>query len=74
MTDNSKTKSFVTHSSYMDIYNSLYNNMKNDDQISNVIVSLLLEFKEIMNSKDDKHFIVDNLSKRVDNYKNYLQL
>ena len=48
--------------------------MKNDDQISNVIVSLLLEFKEIMNSKDDKHFIVDNLSKRVDNYKNYLQL
>ena len=43
--------------------------MKNDDQISNVIVSLLLEFKEIMNSKDDKHFIVDNLSKRVDNYK-----
>ena len=31
MIDNSKSKRFVTHSSYIDIFNSLYNSMKNDD-------------------------------------------
>ena len=74
MTDNSMSKSCVTYSSYMDICNSLYNNMKNGDQTSNLIVGLLLEFKEIINSKDDKHLIVENLSKRIDNFKIYLQL
>ena len=69
MTDNSKTKSVVAHSSYMDIYNVLYNNMKNDDQTSNQIVVLLLEFKEIIHSKDDTYLIVDHLSKRVDTCK-----
>ena len=69
MIDNTKSKSVVTHSSYMDICNSLYINIRNDDQTSNLIVSLLLEFKEIINSKDGKHLIVDNLFKRVDNYK-----
>ena len=54
MTNNSKSKRFVTHSSYVDICNSLYNNMKNDEQISNVIIGLLLEFKQIVNSKDEK--------------------
>ena len=63
------SKSCVTYSSYMDICNSLYNNKKNNEQISNLIVSLLLEFKQINNSKDDKYLFLDNLSKRVDNYK-----
>ena len=54
MIDNSISKRCVTHSLYMDIYNSLYNNMKNDEQISNVIIGLLLEFKQIVNSKDEK--------------------
>ena len=31
----------VTHNTYIAICNSLYNNMKNDDQISNLIVDLL---------------------------------
>ena len=48
--------------------------MKNGDQTSNLIVGLLLEFKEIINAKDDKHLIVDNLSKRIANFKIYLQL
>ena len=52
MIDNSKSKNIVTHCLYMNICNSLYNNMKNDDQTSNLIVDLLLEFKEIINSKD----------------------
>ena len=43
--------------------------MKNDDQTSNQIVVLLLEFKEIIQSKDDKYLIVDHSSKRVDTYK-----
>ena len=30
---------------------------------------LLLKFKQIIISKDEKHLILDNLSKRVDNYK-----
>ena len=42
-TVNSKSKRFVTYSSYIDIFNSLYKNMKNNDQISNLIVGLLLE-------------------------------
>ena len=33
MRDNNKSKRFVTHSSCIDISNSLYKNMKNDDQI-----------------------------------------
>ena len=43
--------------------------MKNYDQISNLIVGLSLEFKQIINSKDETHLVLDNLSKRVDNYK-----
>ena len=70
MTDNSISKGCVTHSSYMNICNSWYNNMKNDEQISNIIAGLLLEFKQIINSKDEKRLILDNLSKRVDDYKN----
>ena len=70
MVDNSISKCCVTHSSYMDSCNSLYNNMKNNEKISHLIVGLLVEFKQIINSKDEKHFIVDNLSKIVDNYKN----
>ena len=53
----------------MDIRNSLYINIKNDDQTSNLIVGSFLKFKENINSKDDKHLLVDNLSKRVDDYK-----
>ena len=44
--------------------------MKNDNQTPNLIVSLLLKFKQIINSKDEKHVIPNNLSKRVYNYKN----
>ena len=44
--------------------------MKNDEQISNIIAGLLLEFKQIIHSKDEKRLILDNLSKRVDDYKN----
>ena len=43
--------------------------MRNDGQICNLIVGLLFEFKQIINSKDKKHLILDHLSKRVDNYK-----
>ena len=43
--------------------------MRNDDQISNSIVGLLLELKEVILSKNGKHLIVDNLSKRINNYK-----
>ena len=56
MTDNSTSRSFATHSSYKDICNSLYNNMKNDDKTSNLIVALLLEFIKIINSKNDNTF------------------
>ena len=67
--DNSQLNNRVTYSSYMDICNSLYNNLKKYDQILNIIISLLLEIKEILNSKDDKKLVIDNLFQRVDNYK-----
>ena len=51
-TENIKSKSCVTHSSYMAICNYLYNNMRNNDQISNFIVGLLFELKQIIISKD----------------------
>ena len=43
--------------------------MRNDDQISNLIVGLLLEFKQIIISKDEKYLILENLLKGVDDYK-----
>ena len=53
----------------MDILNYLYNNIENDDQTSNLIVCLLLSFKEKINSEDDKDLIVDNSLEKVDYYK-----
>ena len=37
------------HPSYIVICNNLHNIMKNDNQISNLIVGLLLELKEVIN-------------------------
>ena len=53
----------------MDICNLLFNNTKNVVQLSNAIIGLLLELNQIINSNDDKILIFDNLSQRVDNYK-----
>ena len=53
----------------MDFCKSLFNNMKNDVQLSTTIIGLLLELNEIINSNEDKNLIFDNLSQRVDNYK-----
>ena len=65
-----RLKNRVAHSSYMNICNSLYNNMKNDNKTSNIVVGLLLEVNEIILSNENKQLIYDNLSNRVDNYKN----
>ena len=53
----------------MDICNLLFNNTKNDVQLSNTIIGLLLELNEIINSNDDNDLIFENLAQRVDNYK-----
>ena len=55
ITENIKSKMCVTHSSYITICHSLHNNMSNDDQISNLIMGLLLEFKKRIISKDEKN-------------------
>ena len=47
----------------------LFNNTKNDVQLSNTIIGLLLELNEIINSNNDNNLIFDNLAQRVDNYK-----
>ena len=54
----------------MDIYNLLFHNTKNDVKLLNIIIGLLLELNQIINSNLDKKLIFDNLSQRVDNYKN----
>ena len=54
----------------MNICNLLFNNTKNDVKLSNKIIGLLLELNQIINSNLDKNLIFDNLSQRVDNYKN----
>ena len=56
----------------MDVCNLLFNNTKNDVQLSTTIICLLLELNQIVNSDDDKNSIFDNLSQRVDNYKKLL--
>ena len=66
---NNKSNNCVTHSTHMVIYNSLYNNMNNIDQTSNLIVGLSLELKDDILLKNGKHLIVDTLSQRIDNYK-----
>ena len=53
----------------MAICNSLYNNMKYDNQISNLIVGLLLELKEVVHSIK-KHLIMEHLLARIDNCNN----
>ena len=70
--DNNIVKNNVSHSSFTNIYNFLFNNTKNDFQLSTTIIGLLLKLNKIINSNDDKNLIFDNLSQRVDNYKNYL--
>ena len=69
-TGNNKLNDCFSHSSYRGIYNSLFNNMKNNDKISNLIVGLLLELKDVIHSKNVKRLIIENLSKRIDNYHN----
>ena len=44
--------------------------MKHDDQISNLIVGLLLELKEIVHFEKEKHLLIENLSAKIDNYHN----
>ena len=53
----------------MGICNLLFNNTKNDVQLSNTIIGLLLELNEIINSNDENNLIFDDLAQRVDNYK-----
>ena len=42
------------------MYNSLYMNMKQDDKMSNLIVGLLLELKEVVYSKKETKLIIEN--------------
>ena len=53
----------------MNICNLLFNNTKNYVQLSNTIISLLLELNEIISSNDDNDLIFNILAQRVDNYK-----
>ena len=53
----------------MNICNLLFNNTKNDVQLSNTIIGLLLELNEIINSNDDNDLIFNILAQRGDNYK-----
>ena len=48
----------------MDICNLLFNNTKNDVQLSNIIVGLLLELNQIINSNDDNDLIFNILVQR----------
>ena len=45
--------------------------MKNDVQLSNTIIGLLLDLNEIINSNDDNDLLFDNLAQRVDNYEKW---
>ena len=65
--DNNISKNNISRSSFMDIYNLLFNNTKNDVQLSSTVIGLLLELNKMINSNEDKNLIFDNLSQRVDN-------
>ena len=67
--DNNISKNNISHSLCIGICNLLFNNTKNDVQLSNRIIGLLLELNQIINSNDDNNLIFGNLAQRVDNYK-----
>ena len=56
----------------MAICHNLFNHMKNGNKISKLIIGLLLELKEVINSKKKKHLIIENLTKIIDNRQNLL--
>ena len=49
----------VPHSSYLEIYNKLYNEKMKDNKLSNGIVGLLLEIKDVINTKRSNHVMLD---------------
>ena len=51
----------------MHICNLLFNNTKNDVQLSNTIIGLLSKLNEIIISNDGNDSVFDNLAQRVDN-------
>ena len=58
--ENNKSNNCLIHNTYIAICNSLYNNVKNYEQISNLIVGLLLQLKDVIRSKNGKQFIKKN--------------
>ena len=65
--DNNISKNNISHSSFMHICNLLFNNTKNDVQLSNRIIGLLLELNGIIISNDGNDSVFDHLAQRVDN-------
>ena len=60
--DSNLSNNNISHSSFMNICNLLFNNTKNDVQLSNTIIGLLLKLNEIINSNNDNNLIFDNLA------------
>ena len=57
--DNCESTETLPLSSYWSICNDLYNVIKNNNEINTLFVDMLLEMKDMINSKDNKQLNLD---------------
>ena len=68
--DNCESTKTLPLSSYSSICNDLYNVIKNNNGITALFVGMLLEMKDLINSKNNKQLNLDQMITHFSNYKN----
>ena len=59
----------ISYSTYSIICKSLYNDIKNDNKISNYVIGLLLETREVVNNTKNTHIVISRLLQKTDKHK-----
>ena len=60
----------ISYSTYSVICEHLYNDIKNDNSISNYIIRLLLEMREVINNTKNKNIVISRLLNQTKKYEN----
>ena len=64
----------IYYSSYSAIYDNLYNDIKNNNQMSNYVIGLLLEMRHVINNTKNKSIVISRLLKQTDDYTKTFQI
>ena len=59
----------ISYSSCSVICDNLYHDIKNNNQISNYVIGLLLEMRHVINNTKNKSIVISRLIKQTENYK-----